>query len=143
MEVNVEYLKRAIAGDRMALFNAFSWGDSPQGEDYWVDQYRGDNPLDIAALRAMLPKERMEAGKKYQTSRHGEFECISVFDDIAYCVRSKGRTAYTWDANTGKSLRLGEEWDIDLTPKPVVETRKGLVVFTDGVADWDSWTEVE
>jgi hypothetical protein len=49
--VVLEYLDRAIAGDKHALTLAFIWEDTPQGRQYWANQSIGETPLDIPALK--------------------------------------------------------------------------------------------
>ena len=63
MEINYEELDRAIAGDNTALITAFNWEDTPQGDTYWYNQYRGKTPLDIDALRAIREAPTLQVGE--------------------------------------------------------------------------------
>ena len=51
--------------------------------------------------------------QKYHTKKHGVYECIYIRGNIAWMISSDKSTGYTWDATTGKSLTLSEDWDID------------------------------
>jgi len=55
----------------------------------------------------------LEAGKTYQTSREGYFDCIHVEGKYAWLKRHGGNdTAYVWGAETGKAKLLSESWNI-------------------------------
>lgn len=86
------------------------------------------------------PKVTLQAGNTYKDKKGNEHHCLFVEGNNAYCVGGEGQTAYVWEANTGKAISLSFNPDYDLHI-PVVETRKGSVVFTDGIPDWDSWKE--
>lgn len=64
MEIDKEYVLEAINGDNNALAAAFSWSDTPQGHDYWRNQYSGAAPIDVDTLLAMIgePVKKMEVG---------------------------------------------------------------------------------
>lgn len=82
----------------------------------------------------------VQAGNTYKDKKGLERHCLFVEGNNAYCVGGEGQPAYVWEANTGKAISLivDPEYDLHI---PVVETRKGSVVFTDGTPDWNSWKE--
>lgn len=48
MKVRVQSIRsllNVVAGDRMSLWYAFHWEDTPQGERHWLDRYWGVKPL--------------------------------------------------------------------------------------------------
>lgn len=49
--VDIKQLDRAIEGDVRALEEAFYWGDTVQGHEYWGRQAMGRMPLDIEGLK--------------------------------------------------------------------------------------------
>jgi len=57
-----------------------------------------------------------EVGKTYETKCHGEFECIAVADTHAWLKTGTHGTAYVW-TQEGKSLSLGDEYDIKPQPR--------------------------
>ena len=82
----------------------------------WVNVTPPPNWLDEYAYRvrpepSFLP---LEAGKTYQTSEKGYFDCIHVRNGNAWLIKRNDihAPAYVWDAETGKSESLGENWDI-------------------------------
>lgn len=91
-------------------------------------------------LELVAPKVSLQAGNTYKDKKGNEHHCLFVEGNNAYCVGGEGQTAYVWEADTGKAVCLGagSDWDFHI---PVVETKVGSVVFTDGTPDWDTWTE--
>jgi len=54
----------------------------------------------------------LEAGKTYQTTSEGDWDCIHVKGKYAWLKRhGSNDTAYVWDAETGRARSLSEEWD--------------------------------
>lgn len=54
MEIDKESTRKAIYGDRYALLEAFEWEFTPQGHEYWAEQYHGNKPVDVETLRKMI-----------------------------------------------------------------------------------------
>lgn len=138
MEIDKEEVRKAINGNRSALFYAFVWSRSPQGHTYWARQFHGEAPIDVAALRSMLGETdtRLTAGETYTAKNGGKWECIFVRDGIAWMTHGTG-TAYTWNADTGENIcQGGGAYNIVFT-----ETRRGTVDYIDGVPQFDTWKE--
>lgn len=59
---------------------------------------------------------KMQVGKTYLAKNGSQEEVLLVVDGTAFCRSpgSKQNTLYGWDAETGKSLSLGPEYDISL-----------------------------
>ena len=55
-DTDKQYIRSALNGDMNALEDAFDWASSPQGFDFWNDQYESHNLSSEgrAALEAML-----------------------------------------------------------------------------------------
>lgn len=105
----------------------------PSRDDVWCYL---DEELELVA-----PKVYIQAGNTYKDQNSREHTCLFVEGNNAYCVSGEGATAYVWEADTGKAVSLSIDKSYDLHI-PVVETKVGSVVFTDGTPNWDSWKEI-
>ena len=93
----------------------------------------GCDELNVMLDKEIEPINTIQVGETYTDKSGTDRECIAVRGDVAWMFIVEGTTAYTWDANTGVSIDLGPQNNIDLTQKPVRET-------VEYVGHWDGET---
>lgn len=97
MDVNLSHLEAAISGDNSELVCAFWWNETPQGADYWQEQYDDTSDLDRGELNRIRhdylewrkePIEeagfisvRQDAVNSPSHYGNGEIECIVYMKD--------------------------------------------------------------
>lgn len=76
MDIDLEWINKAIDGDKYSLIGAFTWSEERSDWNYWDRQYRGEIPLDISRLKEMraehFPEYREEPKVKTKPKTWGE-----------------------------------------------------------------------
>lgn len=96
MEFIEKGVKEAIDGDREALWSAFVWGESPQGNDYWWSQALGETPIDVDYLKSLLGEDEKEK------------EMIGTLKELG--VKPGDVVAIYNEYHRGKEVEVDEDW---------------------------------
>jgi hypothetical protein len=59
----------------------------------------------------------IKVGETYRTNKGTTYECIHVSENRAWMIFHSDCAAYVWNAETGESLSLGSEYDIQVKPR--------------------------